>query len=114
MQRFQQLLPSVAACMETISSEELREWSSDSVTYATTLLLAISTTEFISTLVIITACLQHLLGLTHSLQAEAKDIVQAVSEIDSVKATLQDVRNNVEEHHGRWFTKVEELCLCKH
>lgn len=112
LQRFQQLLPSVAACMETITSEGLRGWSSDSVTDATTLLLAISTTDFISALVIITACLQHLLGLTRSLQAEAKDIVQAVSEIKSVTATLQDVRNNVEEHHGRWFAEVEELCAC--
>ena len=111
MQRFQQLLPSVVACMESITSG-LRAWSSDSVTDATTLLLALSTTEFISALVIITACLKHLLGLTRSLQAEAKDIVQAVSEINSVKATLQDVRNNVEEHHGKWFAEVEELCAC--
>ena len=100
MQRFQQLLPSVVTCMETISSEELREWSSDSLTDATTL-LAISTTEFIGALVIITTCMQHLMGLTCSLQAEAEDIVQAVSEINSVKAALQDVRNNVEEHHSK-------------
>lgn len=110
LQRFQQLLPSVVTCMKNISSEGLREWSSDSVTDSTTLLLAVSTTKFISALVIITACMQHLLGLTRSLQAEAKDIVQAVSEINAVKATLQDVRNNVDEHHGKWFAKVEELC----
>ena len=96
--------------MENISSEGLREWSSDSVTDATTLLLAVSTNELISALVIITACLHHLLGLTRSLQAETKDIVQAVPEINSVKATLQDVRNNVDEHHGRWFAEVKELC----
>ncbi len=93
--------------METIRSAGLREWSSDSVTDATTLLLAISTTEFISALVNITACLHHLLGLTRSLQAEGKDIVQAVSEIKSVTATLQDVRNNVEEQHSRWFAEVK-------
>ena len=110
MQQFQRLLPSVVSCTESISSERLRECSTDSVRNATTLLLAISTIEFISALVIITACLQHLLGLTRSLQAEAKDIVQAVSEINSVKATLQDVRNNIDEHHCKWFAKVEELC----
>ena len=38
--------------------------------------------------------------------------MQAVSEMNSVKATLQDVRNNVEEHHGKWFAEVEELCAC--
>jgi hypothetical protein len=96
--------------MENISTEGLREWSSDSVTDATTLLLAVSTTGFISALVITTACLQHLLGLTHSLQAEEKDIVQAVSEINSVKATLQDVRSYVDKHHDKWFADVEELC----
>ena len=66
-------------CMETISAEGTRKWSPDSVTDASTLLLAITTTNVISSLVITTACLKYLFGLTHSLQAEGKDIIQAVS-----------------------------------
>ena len=61
----------------------------DSLTDASTLLLAFGTTaEFVSALVITGECLKYLLGLTWSLQAEANDIVHAVSEINSVKAAL--------------------------
>ena len=56
-------------------------WSPDSVTDASTLLLVITRTEFISALVITNECLQYLRGLTTSLQEEAKDIVQAVFDI---------------------------------
>ncbi len=68
-------------------------WSPDSITDATTLLLAITTTEFISALVITHKCLR---GLTVSLQEEAKDIVQAVSEIQSLTSSLKEVRENGE------------------
>ena len=54
------------------------------MTDASTLLLVITRTEFISALVITNECLQHLSGLTTSLQDEAKDIVQAVSEIKTL------------------------------
>ena len=67
-------------------------------------------TDFISALVIANKCLSYLLALTRSLQAEAKDIVQAVSEIDNLMSVLLDVRENVETHHGTWFTEVEKKC----
>ena len=99
LQQFKQLHSSVAPCLESISGEGTTEWAPDTVTDATTLLLAISTTDFISAFVITTECLNYLLALTRSLQVhvEAKDIVQAVPEIYRVKAALQDVRDNVEE-----------------
>ena len=53
----------------------------DSITDSKALLLAITTTEFISALVVTNACLHYLLSLTCSLQAEAKDIVEAVAEV---------------------------------
>ena len=39
------------------------------------------------------ACLKYLLGLTHSLQAEAKKdiIVETVTEVNHVKSALHDV-----------------------
>ena len=73
---------SIVACFESISAEGSQMWSPDSVTDTSTLLLAIATTEFLSVLVITNGCLQYLGGLTISLQEEAKDIVQAVSEIN--------------------------------
>ncbi len=97
-------------CMENITDDGSRLWSSDSLTDARTLLLAISTTGFLSALVVTNGCMQYLLGLTCSLQAEAKDIVQAVAEINHVLTTLKDVRKNVAVHHPKWFAKVEQMC----
>ena len=64
-------------------------WSPDSVTDASTLLLVITRTEFTSALVITNVCLQYLRGLTMSLQEEAKDIVQAASEIKTLTSSLR-------------------------
>ena len=62
---------SIVACHESIVAEGSRAWSPDSLTDASTLLLAV-TTGFISALVITNECLQYLRGLTVSLQEEAK------------------------------------------
>ena len=85
-------------------------WSADTVTDASTLLLAITTTEFISALVITNECLQYLRGLTTSLQEEAKDIVQAISEINTLTTSLKEVRENCDLYHTKWYETVSERC----
>ena len=85
-------------------------WSPDALTDANTLLLAITTTDFISALVITNECLHYFLGLTRSLQQEAKDIVQAVSEIEVLTSSLKTVRENVDSHHSDWFKTVSDMC----
>ena len=67
LDRFQALHPSIVACMDSISSEGFRKWFPDSPTDSCTLLLAITTTDFLSALVISNACLKYLLALTRSL-----------------------------------------------
>ena len=110
LDRFQKLHSSIVECFESTCSEGTRQWSPDSVTDSSTLLGAITTTEFLCALVISSASLQYMLGLTRSLQAEAQDIVQAVSEVNVVIKTLKDVRSNVDKHHNEWFTEVEKMC----
>ena len=73
------------------------------MTDASTLLLVIIRKEFISALVITNECLQHLRGLTTSLQEEVKDIVQAVSEIKTLTSSIKEVRENVDSYHSRCF-----------
>ena len=55
-------------------------------------------------------CLKYLQALTSSLQAETKDIVDAVKEINNVISTLQSVRDNIDTHHSCWFSTVEKMC----
>ena len=110
LQIFQSLHVSVVSCMDGICSDGPRLWSSDSLTDARSLQLALSTTDFISSLVITNSCLKYLQALTTNLQAEAKDIVEAVQEISSVKAALHNARSNIDVHHNRWFHTVEQMC----
>ena len=110
LQVFQSLHISVVSCMEGICSDGPRLWSSDSCTDARSLQLALSTTDFISSLVITNSCLQYLQALTTNLQAEAKDIVQAVQDIGSVKAALHNARSNIDDPHNHCFHTVEQMC----
>lgn len=104
------LYPSVVACFESIVNADYSEWTSDAIIDARALLSAMSSTDFISALVITNACLKHLYALTHSLQAEAKDIVEAVAEIQTVCAVLKDVRDKIDSNHTQWFRSVEQMC----
>ena len=101
---------SIVGCMESICDSGSNSWSSESLTDARSLLLAISTTDFLAALVITNFCLKYLQALTSNLQGEAKDIVVAVSEINTVISTLQDVRENIETYHSTWFTTVQKMC----
>ena len=107
--QFKTPYPSIASCFESISSDGSAKWIPDPLTDASTLLLPISTTEFLSALVNTSGSLNYSLALTRSLQAEAKDIVRAVSEIDHLKDVLRGVRDTVDVYHGEWFSKVEEV-----
>ena len=102
LQSFMILHPSIVACMEDICGEGSSEWSTDALTDARALLLSITTTEFLSALVITNSCLSYLTALTSNLQAEAKDIMAAIAEIDNVQIALQSVRDNIDTHHDEW------------
>ena len=60
LDRVKKIHYSLVVCFESISTEGSSLWSADSVIDASTLLLAITTTEFTSALVITNECLQYL------------------------------------------------------
>ena len=95
---------------ENISAERSSKCSVDSLTDARTLLLALSTTYFLSIRVITDESLSYLLGLTRSPQAEAKDVAQAVSEVNSVKAARHTIRKNVDKYHSKLSVDFERMC----
>ena len=95
--------------METICSDGQSQWTADSVTDAQGIQLALTTTDFVSALVITNSCLKYLQALTSNLQAEARDVVESVKEISSVKAALHDVRDNITPYHSQWFKNIEQM-----
>ena len=50
------------------------------------------------------------MALTKSLQSEAKEIVEAVTEISDLTSVLRDLRDNVDKYHDEWFAEVEQMC----
>ena len=64
--------------------------------------MTITTTDFLSALVITNSCISYLTALTSNLQAEAKDIIEATAEMDNVQTTLQSVRDNIDTDHDEW------------
>lgn len=107
---FISLHQSIVGCMESICNDGPGLWNADSVTDARGLQLAITTTDFLCALVITNSCLKYVQALTTNLQSESRDIVSAVREIETVTATIQDVRDNVQTHHFKWFLTIENMC----
>ena len=110
LQTFQKMHLSVVTCMESICEEGPGKWSTDSLRDVSGLLLAITASEFISALVVTNKCLGYLRALTSSLQAEAKDVVQAVGDIDVVLTSLREGRNTIDQQHDAWFQEIELMC----
>ncbi|KAG7169009.1 putative 52 kDa repressor of the inhibitor of the protein kinase-like 20 [Homarus americanus] len=96
--------------MEDIVEGGPGSWSTDSPTDAQVLLLVITSTDFFVSLLITNNALGYLKGVTTSLQAQAKVIVEASREVNCVKAAQQDVRNNMDDHNIEWFCQAEQLC----
>ena len=107
---FKSLHQSIVECMDSICSAAPGTWNADSITDARGLQLAMSTTDFLCALVITNSCLKYVQALTTNLQAESRDIVSAVKEIETVISTIQDVRENIQTHHAKWFLTVESMC----
>ncbi len=90
--------------------DESQNWYIDTIADARGLLLAITSPEFIAALVITQRVLSYTTGITHSLQAESRDIMDAVDSIDTLRDALQSVRDSVDVYHRDWFGDVEEMC----
>ena len=101
---FKSLHQSIVGCTESICSDSPGLWNADSITDVRGLQLAITTIDFLCVLAITNSCLKYVQALTTNLQAESRDIVCAVREIETVTATIQDVRDNVQTHHSKCFS----------
>lgn len=95
--------------MESVCEDGPSLWSSDSITDARGLLLAITASDFLAALVITRNCLEYLQALTSSLQGETKDTITAVEEINIVTTRLQQARNNIHTYHSKWISEAEKM-----
>ena len=65
--------------------------------------------EFTVTLVVTCSILDYLLPVTCKLQAIDLDVVQSMDLIQSLKVTIENLRNSVENYLENWYSKAKKL-----
>ena len=98
---FSDLFLPIVCCLEKISLSSNTEWNNDSRSDSQFLLLALSQFSFIVTLTATQNVLAYTKGLSVKLQGRYVDIARAHREISNLKATLQNIRSNVNSFHAR-------------
>ena len=65
--------------------------------------------EFIVTLVLTRSILDYLLPVTCKLQAKDLNVAQSMDLTQSLKVTIENLRNFVENYHENWYNKAKKL-----
>ena len=97
------------SCLETIANVSTADWNRESKSDAQSLLLSMLHFSFIVALVATHRVLAYTKGLSVKLQGPYVDVARAHREIETVKATLQGVRSNVESFHEHIYTRASQI-----
>ena len=65
--------------------------------------------EFIVTLVVTRSILEYLLPVTCKSQAKDLDVAQSMDLVQSLKLTIKNLGNSVENYHENWYNKAKRL-----
>ena len=65
--------------------------------------------ESIVTLVVTLNILDYILPVTRKLQAKDLNVAQSMDLIQSLKLTIENLRNSVENYHENWYDKAKKL-----
>ena len=85
-------------------------WSAESVADAKSLLSAITSPKFLAALIITNHIFSYTASITHSVQSQFWNMVEAISGLDVLCDTLQSVREDVDTHHCRWMDETKNMC----
>ena len=97
------------SCLEAIVLSPAEEWNRDTRSDAQSLRLALSQFSFIVTLVVTQSVLAYTKGLSVKLQGPYMDVARAHREIETVKATLEEARSNVDTYHARVYAQATAM-----
>ena len=85
-------------------------WSAESVADAKGLLSAIIAPDFLASWMITKHIFGYTANITRSWQCQSRDIVEAVSGLNVLCDSLQSVREDVDTHHRRWISEIQDIC----
>lgn len=109
LQDFAVLYPAILDCLEDISSNMHGSWNSKSVTEATGLYHTIAADSFIAAFQTALFFTGYLKALSLLLQGSSLDVIVAYEEVDLVKGTLKEIRDDVEKEFDSVFDSMCQM-----
>ena len=102
-------LPTVS-CLEEIALSQPADWNRETRSDAHSFLLSMSQFTFVVALVVTQKVLSYTKELSVKLQGRYVDVVCAHREIETIRATVKDVRSNVNSFHALMYSQALLLC----
>ena len=109
LDRFEETIECVVKALEVMDRNEDRTWNSETHTTAGHLLSVIKSFEFIANLIIIQRVLSYTRYITVKLQKIEMDIMKGYSEVNVIRTTVKEIREDVDKHHKEWYDRIKEL-----
>lgn len=103
---FWDFLPAIIETMEKIKSVDK---SPVAISDTQSLENNITSFQFLVSLLVTMRCIGYLKQISTSLQGRAFDVVSALESVNLVKEALQDVRDNMDEFHAKWYSEILKL-----
>ena len=105
---FSDLYPAVVAIFSEITDNRAT-WNADSCSLASSLLKAITDFPFLATFTITANILAYVQCLLSSLQEESLDVCQAYRQIDSTRASVENLRTEIDNRNSTWWKEAVEM-----
>ena len=109
MHRFREAFSAVMKTYDTIQLNSDKNWNSASCVDAQGLYRACGNFEFIMVLVIVERVFSVTRDATVLLQDREIDLFTAYREVKNVRAALKKIRDNVDQHHAKWFNEAKKM-----
>ena len=104
---FESVFEGIVITLEKTRDDIDGTWSSDAIIDAVGLFVALSSFQFVISLVVAQKASGHTRSATLLLQDRAMDIVNGYREIKILNHAIHDVRDNVEKHHHESYLKAQ-------
>ena len=109
LDRFEEMIGSVAKALSIMDRNEDGTWNSDTHTTAGNLKNIVQSFAFIANLVIVQRVLSYWRVITVKLPKMEMDIMKGYIDATVIRRTVEEIRKNVNQHHKEWYQKIKEI-----
>ena len=109
LDRFEETVECVVKALEVMDRNEDRTWNSETHTTAGHLISVIKSFKFIANLIIIQRVLSYTRYITVKFQKIEMDFMKGYSEVNVIRTTVKEIREDVYKHHNECYDRIKEL-----